>query len=96
MNYGYASKDLNLELKKEDTHNRYPIYLYHHVASQIDLNNKKVLEIGSCRGGGASYIARYMNPSQIICLDISSSAVKNCNDHYQQIDNLSFVVGDSW
>lgn len=94
MNYGYSSKDLVLDLKEEDVHNRYPIYLYHHVASQIDLTDKKVLEVGSGRGGGASYVARYMNPSEIIGLDISESAVKNCNETYK-IDNLSFLAGDS-
>lgn len=94
MNYGYSSEDLNLVLKDEDICDRYPIYLYHHVSSQIDLKNKRVLEIGSGRGGGASYVARYMNPSVIIGLDISNSAVKDCNEKYNS-QNLSFTVGDS-
>ena len=95
MNYGYSSEDLMLDLKDEDLCNRHQINLYHHVSSQIDLRKKKVLEVGSGRGGGASYIARYMNPSEIIGLDISENAVKNCNDIYK-IDNLSFVwVSDS-
>ena len=94
MNYGYSSKDLILDLKEEDLHNRYQIYLYHHVASQIDLREKKVLEVGSGRGGGASYIARYMKPSEIVGLDISENAVKNCNQTYK-LDNLSFVSGES-
>ena len=94
MNYGYSSEDLNLVLKDEDICDRYPIYLYHHVSSQVDLENKRVLEIGSGRGGGASYVARYMNPSVIIGLDISNSAVKDCNEKYKS-QNLSFTVGDS-
>ena len=94
MNYGFASKNLYLDLKEEDDCNRYPIYLYHHVASQINIENKKVLEIGSGRGGGASYISRYMNPAKFIGLDISPTAVKDCNEKYN-IDNLSFTEGDS-
>lgn len=94
MNYGFASKNLHLDLNKEDDCNRYPIYLYHHVASQVNIENKRVLEIGSGRGGGASYISRYMNPKEVIGLDISSSAVKDCNEKYN-IDNLSFTLGDS-
>ena len=94
MNYGFASKELQLDLKEEDHSNRYPIYLYHNVATQINIENKKVLEIGSGRGGGASYISRYLNPKEIIGLDISPSAVKDCNEKYN-IDNLSFIVGNS-
>jgi len=94
MNYGFASENLHVDLNEEDDCNRYPIYLYHHVASQVNIENKKILEIGSGRGGGASYISRYMNPKEVIGLDISPSAVKDCNEKYN-IDNLSFTLGDS-
>lgn len=94
MNYGFVSEDLYLNLKEEDISNRYAINLYHHVASQVSLEGKKILEVGSGRGGGASYISRYLNPREVIGLDISPSAVKICNKKYS-IDNLSFIVGDS-
>tara|TARA_B100000683_G_scaffold134032_1_gene130812 strand:- start:4448 stop:5248 length:801 start_codon:yes stop_codon:yes gene_type:complete len=94
MNYGFASEGLNLNLKEEDIFNRYSINLYHHVATQVNLENKKILEIGSGRGGGASYISRYLNTKEVVGLDISPSAVKNCNKKYN-IDNLSFITGDS-
>ena len=57
MNYGYASQNMTLELEKEDELERYPIQLYHYVASHSNVENKTVLEVGSGRGGGASYIA---------------------------------------
>lgn len=94
MNYGFASEDLNLNLLDEDISNRYQINLYHHVSTQVSLEEKKILEIGSGRGGGASYISRYLNPKEVIGVDISVSAIKNCNKK-NNIDNLSFVVGDS-
>ena len=47
-----SSDDLNVRLKSEDEKDRYPIQLYHHVASQINLKGLKVLEVGSGRGGG--------------------------------------------
>ena len=94
MNYGYFSDDLNLDLKSEDEKDRYSIHLYYHVASQINLEGLKVLEVGSGRGGGCSYISRYLNPSEIFGIDISPSSIDICNNIYN-IDNLTFKVGDS-
>ena len=34
--------------------------LYHYVVAAVDLDGKKVLEVGSVRGGGASYVARVL------------------------------------
>ena len=62
MNYGYHADGFNPPLQESDENERYPIHLYHHVATQIDITDKAVLEIGSGRGGGASYLTRYLNP----------------------------------
>ena len=94
MNYGYASQYMTLELKKEDELERYPIQLYHYVASHSNMENNTVLEIGSGRGGGASYIARYLEPLSITGVDISDDAISLCNEIYQ-VPNLNFVVGDA-
>jgi len=94
MNYGYYSDDLNIELSAEEEKDRYSIHLYHHVASQINLTGLKVLEVGSGRGGGCSYVSRYLKPSEMYGIDISPSAVDICNNIYN-IDNLTFKVGDS-
>ena len=82
MNYGYDAPNLSLKLENADEIERYPIQLYHHVASQSELKDKIVLEVGSGRGGGASYIARYLNPLSIRGIDISKDAVELCNDFY--------------
>ncbi|SVD50227.1 uncharacterized protein METZ01_LOCUS403081 [marine metagenome] len=34
--------------------------LYHYVAASVDLDGKKVLEVGSGRGGGANYVTRVL------------------------------------
>ena len=94
MNYGYFSSDLNLNLNPEDEKDRYTIQLYHHVASQIDLNGLKTLEVGSGRGGGAVYIIKYLNPSKMEGIDISPSAIKFCKKNYNH-NNLTFKFGDS-
>ena len=94
MNYGYAglNGDANLELDKKDEANRYCIQLYDQVVNRLNLENKKVIEIGSGRGGGASYIARYYKPIQYTGLDISSGVIKFCNEYYN-VPGLSFVEG---
>ena len=77
MNYGYAHPDANdaLALRPEDERDRCCIQLYHHLAGEIDLRASDVLEVGSGRGGGASYIARYLRPRSYVGLDRCASAV---------------------
>jgi SAM-dependent methyltransferase len=94
MNYGYESLngDLPLELKKEDEHNRYCINLYHRVANQVDLTNSHVLEVGSGRGGGASYITRYLKPESYTAIDISKTVIDFCKKVHN-VPNLTFQKG---
>jgi len=94
MNYGYAplNGDKPIILKKEDEQNRYCIQLYDHVVSNVKLENKKVIEVGSGRGGGADYIARYYKPQKYTGVDISSGVIDFCNKFYT-VPGLSFKVG---
>ncbi len=96
MNLGYAdtASDEEQPLVGDDT-NRYCAQMYHHVAGAI-LNGRDVLEVGSGRGGGASYIARYLHPQSMIGIDIAKNAVTFCNTYYRdQSDNLRFLQGDA-
>lgn len=94
MNYGYAgiNGDAKLELDKSDEENRYCIQLYDQVVRNVNLKDKKVIEIGSGRGGGASYITRYYKPVKYTGVDISSGVIKFCNKHYK-VPGLSFIQG---
>lgn len=94
INYGYQSLNghLPLELDPGDEPNRYGIQLYNYVVSKISIAGKDAVEIGSGRGGGASFIKRYHKPSKYVAVDISEKIIKFCNSHYN-IDNLSFVQG---
>ena len=97
FNYGFDDLDheANLpDLEHDDEPYRYYVQLYHHVASQIDLRGLKVLEVGSGRGGGASYVARYFKPKEMTGVDYSTGAVKFCND-YHSVDSLSFFQGNA-
>ncbi len=97
MNYGYA--DLNrdaspLFLEPQDEGNRYCLQLYHHVASAVDLRGKDVLEIGCGRGGGASYVRRYLSPRSVTGVDYSERAIQFCQRHHV-VDGLRYVHGDA-
>lgn len=94
MNYGYMSLNghKKLSLDEKDEINRICINLYHNVASQIDLTGKDVLEVGSGRGGGASYIKRYLKPETYTGVDISKNVVEFCNE-FHGVHGLNFKKG---
>ena len=94
MNYGYSSEGMSLHLEAEDELERYPIQLYNYVSSHVVIKDKIVLEVGSGRGGGASFIARYLKPENITGIDISSEAIALCKNIYN-IKNLNFLFGDA-
>ncbi len=95
MNYGFAELDEDakqLELTEEDERERYCINLYHQDVTEVEIKGKKMLEVGCGRGGGASYISRYLKPESYVGLDLSKKAIKYCNDNYDA-PGLSFVQG---
>lgn len=94
MNYGYQSLngDPKLELEENDEINRYCIQLYDFVVNKVEIKDKDVLEVGSGRGGGASYISRYYKPKTYTAIDISPGVIKFCNKHHT-VDGLKFVTG---
>jgi len=97
LNYGFAHLDSaahTLKLSTHDEPHRYPLQLYHHVASAVDWDGQDALEVGSGRGGGSAYIMRRFAPRSIIGLDLTSKAIDFCNRHYR-VEGLSFVRGDA-
>lgn len=96
MNYGYMPSDKEplLVLEEHDELNRYPLQLYHYLASKISLEGLDVLEIGSGRGGGCSYIKRHFKPRKITGLDIAKNAVKFSRQVHRQ-KRLYYRQGDA-
>lgn len=96
MNYGYASVGSapGLPLEPGDEINRYPIQLYHFMAQKTVIAGKKVLEVGSGRGGGASYISRYLQPASMTGMDIAKNAVRLARQHHRA-HNLHFMQGNA-
>jgi ubiquinone/menaquinone biosynthesis C-methylase UbiE len=68
--------------------------MYHQAASWVPIEGRDVLEVGSGRGGGASYLSRYLRPRSYVGLDLSEPGINFCNRHYQ-LSNLRFVTGDA-
>jgi SAM-dependent methyltransferase len=95
MNYGYAATDgITLSLEPSDEPDRHCIQLYRHVAGGLNLEQQTVLEVGCGRGGGASFLKRYLRPERMIGVDLSPNAVDLCRKRHPQ-DGLEFRVGDA-
>jgi ubiquinone/menaquinone biosynthesis C-methylase UbiE len=93
MNYGYAELNRNpkkINLRVEDETERYCLQLYNHVASAIPLEGRDVLEVGCGRGGGSSYIKRYLKPKSMTGVDISAKNVELCRSKHS-IPQLNFL-----
>ncbi len=97
LNYGYVPLDSNetaLKLDPDDEADRFSIQLYSHVAGRGDLRGKDVLEIGCGRGGGASFMARYLHPASLTGVDLSARAVRCCQRRHP-IERLTFLRGEA-
>ena len=96
MNYGFQPEDKSETpvLDEGDECNRYFIQLYDYVATGANIEGKQVLEVGSGRGGGASYIKRYLHPMSMIGVDFSERAINFCRERHQ-MEGLSFTQGDA-
>lgn len=96
MNYGYSPSDKEpvLALDPRDEINRYPIQLYHYLASRINLSGLEILEVGSGRGGGANFVKKYHCPHKVVGLDIAQNAVALATQTHS-VEGLSFFQGNA-
>ncbi|WP_294389112.1 phthiotriol/phenolphthiotriol dimycocerosates methyltransferase [Prosthecobacter sp.] len=95
LNYAFETDPpVGLQLDPADEPNRACIQLYHHVASQIDLQGKEVLEVSCGHGGGASWLTRTMQPASYTGLDLNPTGIAFCQKRHQVV-GLSFVQGDA-
>lgn len=97
MNYGYAPENEadNLVVEAADRAELYNAQLYHLVASQAELDGCDLLDVGSGRGGGASFVQRYLRPRSTTGMDLADSAVRFCKHTYRDVAGLDFVQGDA-
>lgn len=97
MNYGWMPPETEppIPLAPEDEADRCFIGLYHRLSSHIPLAGKTVLEVGSGRGGGSSWLARTQGPARMTGLDFSPKAVALSRRFHQGVPTLTFQTGDA-
>jgi ubiquinone/menaquinone biosynthesis C-methylase UbiE len=95
LNYGYEEDPpMALPLAASDEPNRFGIQLYHRVATQADLDGKRVLEVSCGHGGGASYLVRTLRPASYTGLDFNADGIAYCQRTHN-LPALDFVHGDA-
>ena len=95
LNYAFETEPpLGLPLTTADEPNRACIQLYHHVATQVELRGKQVLEVSCGHGGGASYLTRTLQPTRYTGLDLNPVGICFCQTRHQ-VAGLAFVQGDA-
>ena len=74
--------------------NKNSIMLTLEVIGKIDLNGKKVLEVGCGRGGNLLTINEYYKPELLVGIDITEFSIRyNIRNH--NFNNMHFLVGDA-
>ena len=95
LNYAFEEEPpMGIALAPADEPNRACVQLYHHVASQVTLRGKEVLEVSCGHGGGAAYVARTFQPQHYTGLDLNPAAIRFCREHHRR-DELAFQQGDA-
>ncbi len=95
LNYAFeTAPPLGLLLAPSDEPDRACIQLYHHVATQVELRGKKILEVSCGHGGGASYLTRTLHPAHYTGLDLNRAGITFCRQRHQ-LEELDFLAGDA-
>ena len=95
MNYGFLPSGPGFPLSQDDEADRPFIGLYAQAVDGLPLAGARVLEIGSGRGGGARYVARYHQPASVTGIDYSPATVRLARRLNRDTANLTFEVGDA-
>src|ERR1700756_5774639 len=80
LNYGYAHASTGTRdwIEQHDHCYRLHLNLVDHVFSGVALAGRRVLEVGSGRGGNCYFLSRYTEASQIYGIDLCGANVRFC------------------
>ncbi len=95
MNYGFVPDGPPFPLKADDEPERAFIGLYQQAVDGLPLAGARVLEVGSGRGGGSRYMARYYAPASVTGLDYSPETVRLAQRLNAGVPGLSYQTGDA-
>lgn len=97
LNYGYvpAPDEGERPLEADDEKHRLFIGLYDQALRGIPMAGRKVLEVGCGRGGGTSFMARYLDPAQVTGVDLSATGIAFCRQAHGGVPRLEFRLGDA-
>src|SRR5262249_29630184 len=94
MNLGYADQGVGPEALETIDVEAWSKNLYRHIVHDVSMAEKRVLEIGCGRGGGALFIMETYGPTSVVAVDISEAAIRRCRQTHH-VQGLSFQVGDA-
>ncbi len=95
LNYAFETEPpMGLPLSPTDEPYRACIQLYHHVATQVELRGRKLLEVSCGHGGGASYLTRTLHPAHYTGIDLNRAGIAFCRKRHP-VDGLDFLEGDA-
>lgn len=97
MNYGWIDPQARqplMPLDAEEEPDRNALQLYHRVVTAVDLRDKEVLEVGCGRGGGAAYIAKYLDPRRVLGVDFCATSTVFANRYWKR-PRLHFSPGNA-
>lgn len=95
MNYGFVDPAAPFPLDKDDEADRPFIGLYAQAVAGLHLQGAKLVEVGSGRGGGARYLARYHEPAHVVGIDYSATTVRRARSLNTDAPGLTFEIGDA-
>lgn len=98
INYGYVANDnpqYSQPFFNNQLFNKNSIKLLGEAIGAIDLNGKRIIDIGCGRGGALNTIHKYYKPLISVGLDISYENIKYCSMVNKDKERLFFLVGDA-
>jgi SAM-dependent methyltransferase len=105
MNYGYAlltddGKMIDdLLTEEQDKRETFSLQLYYFITGTNkafkSLAGKTLVEVGSGRGGGISFLTRHFKPAKAVGIDFSLNQVEFCKTRHSDVNQLQFHQGDA-